>query len=272
MRRPKRGEIFLIIAAITLVLGSLYLPFYGSFEGYEVFLTITTFLYSILAGFSIATTWEEYRSSTAAISKEISANKNLYSLIGSINKKKQKEFGEMLDKYIVLALTTSWEKLSQLNKLYRRIVNFVKDIKIKGKKDEIIYEKILEALSEWAESKNEQLYLGYKRIPVYQWLTLTALAGLLIMFLFIIRTNDIISIVTTVVFSFSIILSLTLIHDLDTYNFAYDSMEEPSQIMFDMMGKKRFYWEEDIKMGIVSPPKGIKYRTRVPREYLKELK
>ena len=183
-----------------------------------------------------------------------------------------KEFGEMLDKYIVLALTTSWEKLSQLNKLYRRIVNFVKDIKIKGKKDEIIYEKILEALSEWAESKNEQLYLGYKRIPVYQWLTLTALAGLLIMFLFIIRTNDIISIVTTVVFSFSIILSLTLIHDLDTYNFAYDSMEEPSQSMFDMMGKKRFYWEEDIKMGIVSPPKGTKYRTRVPREYLKELK
>jgi len=261
----------LLVALVALILAALFLPFYGVFEGYEVFLTIFTFLFSILAGFTLAAVREEYSAMGEAVSKENAIIITIYNLMKGFDKKSQMAFVELLDRYLVLSHAILWSEFYKTNKLFNKLSYFLLCQKIKNKTQEVIYDDLLENMPTWSAARQDQIYLSYRRIPFPQMGLLILLAGLLILFLFIVRTPSLASILTTVLFSFTIILTLVLIYSLDIYAFAPESWTEPSEHIFDMIGKKRFYMEDFTKKGWIIPPKGGEYRSKVPKDYLNEL-
>jgi len=226
-------------------------------------LTISTFLFGLIAGFYIVVTTTDYNSLKNILASETAGWIYMAASLDIYDKKLAQKIFILIDAYV--RRTFDFEIIDyakQTNTEFEKIIGEIGKIKMK-EGGESIYEKIQDAKWTTIETRQKLTVLGTKALSFFQWAILLILAVLVVSSLFGLRTGEIFFDVVTVMVSSSTVLILFLIRDLDLYvwnekTFGYDIFQN----VFTAIGKLPYYPDESISARRVNPTQ-VKYRVGI---------
>jgi hypothetical protein len=235
-------------------------------------LTISTFLFGLIAGFYIVVTTTDYNSLKTILAIETAGWISLFNAISVYDKKTAKELVPLIDEYT--RHTFDYEIIDYARKTgaeFEKVVEKINQLKL-NQKNMSMYEKVYEALIKITEARQQLIVLGTKALSFFQWAILLVLGGLVVASLYGLRTGEIFFEVVTVMISSCIVLILFLIRDLDLYiwnekTFGYDIFQN----IFRAIGQLPYYPEESIKARRVHPEEE-RYRIGTFVDFPKSLK
>lgn len=266
IRTPR---IFLL--SLIIFVGLLFVlphPFISSELGGTV-LTISTFLFGLIAGFYIVVTTTDYNSIKSILAEETASWIALYQNINEYDSTAAKKLADALDAFLRRSFDFEIIDYARSNtKEFDAISTIVNDITYENSLSSL-YQEIR---SKWAiilSSRQKLTVLGAKTLSGFQWIILFALALLVVTSLYGLRTGELFFDIVTVFISSSIVLILLLIRDLDLYiwnekTFGYDIFEN----IFLAIGLLPYYPLESVEKGRVHPTEP-KYRVGVLIDYPK---
>jgi len=267
-----------IVCVVILILGSIiiFLPYdLLHIQDAKILITALTFLYGIVGGFAISTAWGEFRQARTLISEDDGLFKSAWFFVESFDKKSIEKIRILMDKILVLGYYLNWSDKIKTDKLIKKTFNNIKKLKAKTPEQQQCYARLLTIIVQWWNVRTKLYILGKSKISKLRWLILIILGALLITSFFTIRTENILFDLIIFFTSSTIVLVIFLIHNLDNYSFndiIWGSGDaEFYEELFDLIGMPYYYPEELIKNNIIKP-KGKGYRTKVPKDYLKEIK
>lgn len=232
-------------------------------------LTISTFLFGIIAGFYIVVTTTDYNSVKSILATETAGWISLYQNIFIYDKQSADTLVPLIDKYILRAFDFE-------------IIHYAKSTEqefgvIKSAVLELPYKEsyatlhgnIRNNIDSIVTTRQQLTVLGARTLSTFQWVVLFSLALLVILSLYGLRTGAPFFDIVTVLISSSIVLVLLLIRDLDLYiwnekTFGFDIFEN----VLRAIGKLPYYPEESIKKGRIQVTEK-EYRVGVCLDYPK---
>lgn len=234
-------------------------------------LTISTFLFGLIAGFYIIVTTTDYNNLKNILALETAGWISLFNSMNIYDKKSVKKLSLLIDEYIRRAFDYEIiDYARQTSVEFDNVANFVSKVGIKKDKD-MLYEKIRETIEKITELRQQLIVLGTRALSFFQWTVLLVLAVLVVTSLYGLRTGEIFFDIVTVLVSSSIVLILFLIRDLDLYiwnekTFGYYIFQN----VFKSIGRLPYYPEESILNRRIHPAEE-KYRMGVFTDFPKTL-
>lgn len=246
-----------IIAIIVFSIVVVLLPGIGPSSEVEIILTISTFLFAILAGFFITRSNSRYNGIVELVAEEDATMLSIYKTAQQIGKKFSDSIREIIDKYYIIAydfeLYNYPYKLTE--KYFLKIWDELKKIKKKG----IAYEKMIEELSELEKNRNKAEALSSEKLGRGQWLILIFLAGIILFSIFYLKVPQLYSQIITVLLSTVLILVLLIIRDLQNIMLGGTCLlGESGQETLEFIGKPRYYHKSFLDRGVNRVPKFVK--------------
>ena len=220
----------------------------------NVILTISTFLFGILAGFYIIVTTTDYNNLKNVLASETAGWINLYQNVLIYDKQLAEKLSLLIDNYIRRAFDFEIiDYARETGPEFAAIQKMLQELPLKSNLDEV-YGKIREAIGDITTARQQLLVLSTKTLSILQWLALFMLGGILIFSLYGLRSGHLFFDVVTVAISSSIILILLLIRELDLYiwnekTFGYDIFEN----VFKSVGHLPYYPIESLREGRFHP-------------------
>ena len=217
-------------------------------------LTVTAFLFGILAGFFIVVTTTDYNSIKNILATETAGWISLYKNILTSDKKMAKKLALLIDKYIIRAFDYeiidyarfTHREFDDIDKLFEKMPAKIYSSNsfqvIRGNMDQIIL------------ARQQLTVLGARTMSLFQWIILVSLASIFILSLYGLRTGELFFDIVTVLVSSSIVTILFLIRDLDLYiwneqTYSFDIFEN----VFKALGQLPYYPEESVQKGRIVP-------------------
>jgi hypothetical protein len=157
----------------------------GGVESYQVFLTISTFLFSIFAGFFIANQGKRYAIIRQQIANMDGEMSSMYRQFGHLGKKTQDEVKKIIKKdYDKIVKSHEWdyhfaEKTTIITRIHQLAEKATKGKKI-TQLQAIALERILVSLANLQQIRKTVIVLRQERIPRFEWILLAFLAGILL--------------------------------------------------------------------------------------------
>ena len=271
----KRYDLMVILA---LVLGIIiiYLPENTiQIDGGETLFSAVTFLFGIIGGFTIALVWDEFTETRDMISEDDALYKTIWGLITLFDKKSVDVLRKNMDKILVLGYSLGWSEFSRTDGLLTDTFNKIEKLMPKTSQQKDIYDQLLNLTSDWEKVRSRLYVIGESRISKIQMGVLLVLGLLMILTRFGIRQDHLAFDIIIYFVSLSVFLVLFLIHDLDNYSFSNalwgEKDAESYERLFDIIEMPYYYPEELVNLKMVRP-KGKDYRTKIPKDYLKDIK
>lgn len=250
-----------IILFIILIPATLLLPTNLSFGSDDVevktVLTISTFLFSILAGFFIGRLNNRYNKFLELSSNEDAVFRSIYNTSKFFKEDLKDKVVDLIDKYYIICYDFPLDKQYANNdKYFQEFYKILKDDKFEK---EDFLDDMVSSLDEIEEYRGKTLTLGKDRLTKGQWGILIILVAIIISSIFYIRTDSLYSHIVTVLFSVSLITVLLIMRDLQNLMLGGKPLSaEESQINFERIGKLRYYNQADVDSGIMTIPDHIK--------------
>lgn len=217
-------------------------------------LTITTFLFGIIAGFYIVVTTTDYNSIKNVLAVETAKLISLYQNVRLYDLNASGSLAERIDEYV--RRNFDYEVIEYAHVTHIEFDSIVREIQVLPlmQDNSWLREKIQEILGEIITTRQQLTVLGTKTLSTFQWAVLYILGGLLILSLYGLRTGELFFDIVTVSISCAVVLVLFLIRDLDLYTwnektFSIDTFEN----VLLAIGKLPYYPSELIQSGRVSP-------------------
>lgn len=217
-------------------------------------LTISTFLFGIIAGFYIVVTTTDYNSIKNILASETAGWIELYHHVSLYDAEAAKKLSGLIDEYVLRAF--DYEIIDYAKSTadeFDKVIGLVRSLPFQEAKSSV-YENIQDAMEKIITTRQELTVLGTRTLSAFQWLILFALAALVVVSLYGLRTGEIFFDIVTVLISSSIVLILLLIRDLDLYiwnekTFGYDIFEN----VLKAVGQLPYYPAESIEKKRVRP-------------------
>lgn len=199
-----------------------------------VFLTVSTFLFAIIAGFSISrqsTRHEDIRERIAQFDGNMTS---LYRAAMNLDQELQEEIGDIAKKHFKIILDTlSWDyhfnhKSDTITSIHTAFKN-----RLTGKKFDDLGKAVL-AQAEWSlrdlqRVRKDLVSLYQERIPVFQWTLLYLLASILVGTILTIPSSFLLfASVLKASFTLSIVVVLYLLHRLNSVRLFEGTIGESS--------------------------------------------
>ncbi len=237
----------ILIFFIFLALFSLYyfFPFYA-IDSFQIFLTISTFLFATFTGFFIARQGKRYsniRENITAFDGEMSG---LYRQFGHLGKLPQKNIKKIIkDHYNLIIKNKSWDyhfvnKSTTLTNINNLTENITKNKNLKSLKN-LALREILTSLQRLQVIRKKMIALHQERVPIFNWIIIFFISLILFITLSAIPSQGLIlESILKAAFSTSIISVLMLLHRLDKLKlFSKTTGEESAQDVLNIfLGKK----------------------------------
>ncbi len=251
VRTPRIFLVSLVVFIILLFV--LPHPFISSDLGNTI-LTISTFLFGLIAGFYIVVTTTDYNSIKSILADETASWIILYQNLNEYDTAAAKKLAKALD--VCLRRSFDFEIIDYARgtlaefKLISKIVNDVTyQVSLSS-----LYQEIRGTWASILATRQKLVVLGSKTLSAFQWIILFALALLVVTSLYGLRTGELFFDIVTVFIASSIVLILLLIRDLDLYiwnekTFGYDIFEN----VFEAIGFLPYYPTESVRKGRVHP-------------------
>lgn len=257
-----------VLALIGFVLIMYFLPARTPVEHIDLVLTISTFLFAILAGFFIARLNSRYDKVISYISDEDSYWLSLYRSARVISDKFANKIGDIIDMYYIVAFTGEVGNFyyKDTTPYLEMAYNEIYKLKLPASKNAVVaFEKTIDYLTEIEKSRNQSAVYTRDRLTVGQWLVLFSLSGVIIFCMLFLELPPVFGQILTVILSTILILVLLIIRDLQNLRLGgYALSIESGQEVFECIGKLRYYPKSLVDDGSIEIPKSVKsYRLGV---------
>lgn len=217
-------------------------------------LTITTFLFGIIAGFYIAVTAGDYNSVKNVLSDETGGLISLYQTVLVYDRPSAEKLDSLIDEYIRRQF--DYEIMDYTKNTipeFEKIKKVIQGLPVKQDQSSV-YQGIISTLDLVIGTRQKMIVLGTKSLSKFQWGVLWLLAALVIVSLYGLRTGEIFFDIVAVAVSGVIILILSLIRDLDTYiwnekSFGFDIFES----VLLSINKLPYYPKESLEKKRIKP-------------------
>jgi len=244
---------FASLFIFTILLFLLPIGFISSDLGNAI-LTISTFLFGIMAGFYIVITTTDYNSVKSILASETAALISLYQNVLIYDKQSAEKLSLLIDEYV--RNTLNYEIINYVRNTHRQFQNIqsaVRDLPIHDNLSSV-YESIRNDMSNFIIARQQLTVLGAKTLSIFQWVVIFVLALIPLVSLYGLRTGEIFFDIVTVIVSVAVALILVLIRDLDFYvwnekTFSFEIFEN----VFIAIDQLPFYPAESIQKGRVRP-------------------
>ena len=244
---------FASLFIFTILLFLLPIGFISSDLGNAI-LTISTFLFGIMAGFYIVITTTDYNSVKSILASETAALISLYQNVLIYDKQSAEKLSLLIDEYV--RNTLNYEIINYVRNTHRQFQNIqsaVRDLPIHDNLSSV-YESIRNDMSNFIIARQQLTVLGAKTLSIFQWVVIFVLALIPLVSLYGLRTGEIFFDIVTVIVSVAVALILVLIRDLDLYvwnekTFSFEIFEN----VFIAIDQLPFYPAESIQKGRVRP-------------------
>ena len=244
---------FASLFIFTTLLFLLPIGFISSDLGNAI-LTISTFLFGIMAGFYIVITTTDYNSVKSILASETAALISLYQNVLIYDKQSAEKLSLLIDEYV--RNTLNYEIINYVRNTHRQFQNIqsaVRDLPIHDNLSSV-YESIRNDMSNFIIARQQLTVLGAKTLSIFQWVVIFVLALIPLVSLYGLRTGEIFFDIVTVIVSVAVALILVLIRDLDFYvwnekTFSFEIFEN----VFIAIDQLPFYPAESIQKGRVRP-------------------
>lgn len=241
-----------------------------SMELGSIILTVTAFLFGIIAGFYIVVTTTDYNSLKLTLATETANWVNLYQNLNIYDGQVAKRAIPLIDRY--MRRNFDFELIHYTKVTSEEFSDIEREIRRLPIKPELssVYEQILNSLNTIMVSRQQLLVLGTHALSTLQWFVLFVLAGAFILTLYGVRSGELFFDATIVAITASTALVLLLVRDLDSYifnerTFAFDIFEN----VFAAIGQLPYYPEETLLSGRIHPPEK-EYRVGIPHTGVRE--
>ena len=217
-------------------------------------LTITAFLFGIIAGFYIVVTTTDYNNVKNILAAETAGWISLYQNVLTYDKPAAEKLVQSIDNYIRSSFDfeiIDYAKSTQV--AFADIQKIINNLPLKNDLS-YVYQVIRGINNEIIKARQQLLVLGAKTLSFFQWSILFTLSVLLVFSLYGLRSGQLFFDIVTVAISASVILILFLIRDLDLYiwnekTFGYDIFEN----VLTSLGLLPYYPKESLDKGRVHP-------------------
>ncbi len=213
-------------------------------------LTIVAFLFGIIAGFYIVVTTTDYNSLKSILAAETAGWISLHQNVLIYDKQSANKLSLLIDEYIRDAFDFELIDYARSTEVqFEAIKIFVRELPWKENMSSV-HQNIRNNMDVIITARQQLTVLGTRTLSTFQWNILWALAILLILSLYGLRTGELFFDIVTVVISSATVLIILLIRDLDLYiwnekTFGFDI----SQNVFKSIGKLPYYPAESLEEG-----------------------
>ncbi|MFA4815433.1 MAG: hypothetical protein WC924_05905 [Candidatus Gracilibacteria bacterium] len=247
------------VALVVFIVLSAVIPGGSQISSVETILTISTFLFAILAGFFISRLNQRYNDIRELISLEDAYLLSLYRTAKIFGQKFTDSIVEKIDKYYLISFD------SEITNYYKQTAPCLEEIyealyAIKEKSGDNTYASMITTLSLIEEKRNKNSVISQERIRKSQWAVLILLTVIILFCLFYINTHLFSSQFLLVMLSTIQVLVLFTIRDLQNLRLGGGIMPvmESGQEVLESMGKLRYYNQKLVKQGGMEIPKHVK--------------
>ena len=229
---------------------------------FDSILTISTFLFAILAGFYTSRLGSRYDSIRQLVAVEDASIFCFYQTAKIFGPVFTKKVRDAIDRYYIASYdhTLSDYAYKDSAPYYSKLWDVTRDLPHKDPSS--AYQMLITHLTDIEKSRNTSAATSKERLGWGEWAILLILATIILSSLFLMREPALYSWVVTILFGTALILVLLIIRDLQNLMFGGGSLlEESGQEVLEFMGLERYYHEHFLKAGIsVVPPFVKTYR------------
>ena len=208
----------------------------------ETILTVSSFLFAILAGFYISRLNSRYSDIRELISNEDAYFYSLFKMAKILGEPFADKIANAIDTYYVVSFE------NDLENYYKSTAPSLESIhnvfcEQREKSDNSTYAGMLSVLSSIEAARNKNSVIAKEKISKNQWMVLISLTIIILFCLFYINTNEYFFQFLIVIMSAMLILILLTIRDLQNLRLGGKIMPvlESGQEVLESMGKLRYY-------------------------------
>jgi hypothetical protein len=235
------------LLAILVIFAYLYFKLPQTFPQIDkVYITITTFFFSIFTGFFISQQMARYSKIRETISNFDGKMSSIYRSSENISADIHKEIGEVITKhYKVMVATGEWNyhlnhKSNTISGIHTILEERIGDAKIKDLRAHALG-SVLSSLSNCEVDRKNMVMLYQERIPQFQWFVISFFAMILILAVSAIPSEGLLfESVLKSAFGVSIFSIASILHHLDHLHLFEDFIGENSaKDVLDLIAEKK---------------------------------
>tara|TARA_Y100000310_G_C20676511_1_gene813393 strand:+ start:1337 stop:2197 length:861 start_codon:yes stop_codon:yes gene_type:complete len=249
-----------VIAFFVFLIATYIIPTGFNIEGIDIILTISTFLFAIYSGFFMSRLNDRYEDIEGYYTSEDAKLLSFSRDSLSISKKLGNKVKEILDEYYILVfdLYDTERYYKGTAKAFVRLYDMLSTVN-KKKLTEEPFDDMYVLLSEIEENRNKAAEELSKEISKGQWASLIVLGSTIIVSIFLLRTDAIIFLILSALFSSVVIIILLTMRDLENLKLGGHSIaQESAHDNLDFMGLLRYYNAERLNKEDWKIPSNIK--------------
>ncbi len=249
-----------LIALVIFALTAVFAPSNGPAADVELILTVSTFLFAILAGFFIARLNKRYDQLRDQTADEDSYMLSFYLTSQFFGKSFQRKIANIIDRIYVTSYDTFLADDYKYSKAdYVKFYEALNEIKIKRKKENQAFDNMVTMLAEIEKTRNNTAIIAADKLTIGQWIIMIVLAAIITFCLFFLKVPEVYSQVITAMLSTILILVILMMRDLQNLRLMGTCIvTESGQEIFEDIGKIRYYNNEFVKNGFDVIPKNLK--------------
>lgn len=228
------NNFYLVIIFIVLTVVSFFVPINVTADSASTFLTVSTFIFAILAGFFISRQNNRYNNIRSTISEFDGNISAIYRSFETLSAKAQEKAGEIIKAhYSEILKTGKWDyhfthKSSTITDLGNLLIETGGDKNYPSIKNETS-SNMIASLDNLQTARKRMVSLQIERMPAGEWVLVIFLALLLLISLLLIPSNNaLIDSVMKGIFGALIIQVVILLYELDTLKLFEATLGESS--------------------------------------------
>lgn len=250
------------LSFVVFVVAAFILPEPKQNDGYDLVLTISTFLFAIIAGFFISRLNSRFDAIRTTIGEGDGEFLTLYKMAQLMSPRFGKRIKRILSDFYIVAYDFALSDYDQTykasKKYYMKLWQELKKLK-KSEKVEPYYSEVVELVIESEKRRNVTSALAAERLTLGQWVVLITLSVIIVFCIFALKTDELYSRVLAILLATVLVLVLLLMRDLQNLIIGErELLEDSGQEIFEDLGELRYYNAKNLKSGLSSVPAHIK--------------
>lgn len=251
-----------ILVFVFFIVWHVFFPFDFYIEGTELILTISTFLFAILAGFYISRSNDRYNTIQTTVAEEDAKFVNLYQLSLFLGKTFAKKMATLIDCYYIRAYDVPISRYAIAYKQNAGNLLAMWELvrsATKTQQNQPVFPELLDALQEIEQVRNQASTKSLERMGRGEWGVLIMLMVIILLSVQFQQGFGISSGLFNALLSTSLVLVLLIIRDLQNLIFSSGPLlEESGQEVLEIIGAGRYYSQKMIQKGFFRVPEGVR--------------
>lgn len=243
---------------VVFALMAWLIPGQGDSDQVQLILTVSTFLFAILAGFFIARLNQRYDMVQELLAEEDAHWLTFYKTAAFFDNGFRAKLADLLDEYYVRAFDSDTLYFyKQTAPTFLKIYDAFAQAKVVDP-DRNALEPMIDILMQLEERRNKISVRALEKVRLGQWTMLFILAAIILFSLYYLKDQTWVSVASTVLLSTALVLVLLTMRDLQNFRLGGELIAvESGQELFEFIGRPRYYNERYVKSGAVRIPREV---------------